>query len=249
MSSEDLVFEFYVKSITCKNMKSISSPLCVNITGCQEIIWSPVTTTICKLTYNRGKRIVFNQTNFQDIKTDFILQQGHGDPTIRASCTFDFYEVYSSNDDDTPTVFNVEAGLNDPNGEPFGTLELQFQIFQYNEFESLMTARKKHKASTRPSTSLNTARVSFTARSQTATVLSAARTPRNTEPGTPVVPKLKLNSTSVPTSARSYGGSTIYDRYLNKNQMWLGTRASTHIDPGSARSSTRKSSHRFEFSK
>lgn len=240
MTSEDLVFEFFVKSISCRNVKSKSSPLLIEINGCTEVIMTPKQTTICKLTYNKGKRIVFNQTNFTNIKTNFILQQGHGDTSVRASSSFDFYEVYKANDDLTPTVFNVEAGLDSPDGDRFGTLELSFQIFPYSELEAMQTTRSMSKASTRShaKSSLSSARSST---AKTSTIRSVANvTTRQPEPGAPTVPK--LNIPSAPLSSRSSTSSSIHERYMKRNEMWLGHHCSTRADePPSSRLSTRSS--------
>ena len=40
MTSEDLVFEFFVKSISCRNVKSKSSPLVIEINGCDVDIYA-----------------------------------------------------------------------------------------------------------------------------------------------------------------------------------------------------------------
>ena len=245
MTSEDLVFEFFVKSISCRNVKSKSSPLVIEINGCAELIFSPKTTTICKITYNRGKRIIFNQTNFTNIKTTFTLQQGHGDTSVRASSTFDFYEIFQANNDLTPTVYNVEAGLDDPNGNRFGTLELSFQIFPYSELEDIQKSFTIIKTSTRPLTSRTatgrTTKFNVTGNTTSrTTVRSVANvTPRQPEPGAPTVPRLNIPTT--PLSSRSCS-SSIHERYMKRNEMWLGHHCSTRCDePPSTRTSSRSS--------
>jgi hypothetical protein len=247
MNSDDLVFEFLIKSVSCRNVKNVSSPLVINITNCTEITVAPKSTTICKLTYNKGKRIIFNQTNFTNIKTNFTLQHGHGDTSTRATCSFDFYEIYKANDDSEPTVFNIEAGLDDVYGQRFGTLELSFQIFPLSEWESIQNTLALTKTATRVKTvkmetlpsSTKSSSLRFSLRSAGS---STSLTPRQNNLGEPTVPRLNLPS--APLSSRSAGGS-IHDRYMKKNELWLGHHCSTRCDELSSSSTRTRSSMKF----
>ncbi|EAY12187.1 hypothetical protein TVAG_003930 [Trichomonas vaginalis G3] len=263
MSADDLVFEVIIKSITCRNMKSQSYPLVMEISGCTELTMYPKLTTICKLTYNKGKRIIFSQSSFSNIKTTFTVQSGCGDTTPKAACTFDFYEIYQANEDLTATIFDVEAGLDDVNGQRFGTLELSFQLFPYCDLQQIQqsktivkTASRSGSASrtlsrteslrqsyTRPETAYtsrpDTARLystrPSTARTSTRSISTFAQ--RQPDPGAPTVPR--LNIPNPPTSSRSRSES-IYDRYMKQNAMWLGPHCSLHADdPSSSKSSAR----------
>lgn len=263
MTSEDLVFEVIVKSITCKNMKSQSYPLVMEISGSAEVTMYPKLTTICKLTYNKGKRIVFSQSTFSNIKTTFSVLNGCGDTGIKAACTFDFYEIYQANEDLTPTIFDVEAGLDDSNGQRFGTLELSFQLFPYIELQQAQQAksivrtvsradsttrsysrtenfgktysRPETAYTSRPETARLYATRPSTARTSTRSITAYAN--RQPEPGAPTVPR--LNIPNAPASSRSRSES-IHDRYMKQNAMWLGPHCSLHADePSSTRSSAR----------
>lgn len=252
MNSEDLVFEFYVKYVTCKNLKCKSYPLVITMTGCPEIQIPPRQTTICKLTYNRGKRIIFNQTNFQNIKTDFVLQAGHGDTDPVASVSFDFHEIYMANENsENPAVFNVEAGLSDPYGVKFGTLYLVFQILTYGEYEDISTMKVSPRHVT-----ISTSRSSRVPSRVLSSLSSSASTPRvivskslhetpvrSSQQITPVISKIPFTqqqsysarnvtiSNKSKKSTASAKGSSIHDRYMKKNEMWIGTHFSTRADP------------------
>ena len=219
--SAELLLEFVIKHVSCKNVGVKSSPLLVNIFGCPEMNISPKSTSICKIVYGKGKRIRFFNEKFPELKGKFYLINGHGDTSIRASATIDFFEIYSSYSDPYPAIFNVECGMDTPEGERFGFLAMSFQFISQTELQNMLKAYSTTKPTLTPRMISNPPTVSR-------------------DPADPVIPRLKIPSTS-----RSIT-SSIHERYLKKNELWIGNHSSTHTEtPRSTRSSASKANLNF----
>lgn len=223
----EFILEFVVHHITCKNVSVKSSPLAVTLAGCPDIILNAKTTTVCKITYNKGKRVSFSHHHLANLNASFVLVQGHGDPTIRATCSFDFYELIQNNvDSNVPTVINLEVGMDSPDGERFGVLFLSFQVYPASELEEIQSKAQSKLSlrNSRPTTPR--ANNSQNRESKRISVRPATSRTSKSVKDTLVVPELQIQA---PLSSRS-AISSIHERYMKKNELWIGHHCSTHAD-------------------
>lgn len=278
ITNSEFVLEFVIHNVVCKNTTVRSSPMVVSLPGCPDITLNAKSATVCKITYEKGKRVSFSHSHLLNLKASFVMVQGHGDQTIRASCSFDFFEIVSSADEQVATVYDVEIGMDKPGGDRFGIMNCSFQLMPAYEFESLgqvypssrpTTARISRQSSlsqTRsavttsrgiPASGLSSSRgiatggaaTSRTASSARRISVSRAETPRDkttTTRQTPYIPELNLQA---PLSSRSQVGS-IHERYMKKNEMWIGNHCSTHSETDKrsrfgSRTSSRQSTARM----
>jgi hypothetical protein len=208
----EFVLEFVVRHVVCRNTAVQSSPLIVTLPGCLPVTLNCRSATIATITLGQVKRVTFGHSHLLNLKTSFVLVHGHGDPSVRASCSFDFFANSSCPDDATPFVYNVEIGMDRPDGDRFGVLNIVYQLMPLSDFEELMShpiaPRNSVPGQHSPPTSPGR-RISVTKRR------SPGRSPRSRASG------VELPSLS-PT------GSSIHDRYLRRNELWIGTHSSTH---------------------
>jgi len=216
MESE-FVLEFVVHHITCRNASAQRSPLVITVPACPSLTLNPRSATIGKVAYERGKRIIFGHSHLLDLKTSFILVQGHGDHTARASCEIDFFALASVGDRRVPAVYDVEVGMQRPAGDHFGLLNVSFQIMPLGEFTEILA-----KPVTAPRSPVRTSDSKPSAKR-----ISVVKqdSPRSARAG-PCVPEIPL---SPPLSSRS-GAASIHERYMKRNELWIGNHCSTHTD-------------------
>ena len=225
LENEDFVLEFIIKNISCKNIHSQSSPLLININGCEEVLISPKNATICKIFYNKGKRFIFHDCNLIDLTTKIFLINGFGDHSIRASCSFNFLEIINNNlKNINPIIYQLEIGMDSSEGFRFGFLTLNFQFYQLKELNFI-----KKTYFIIPENSLNTTRSEIKSLS--------SRSQNKKDSTLPIIPKLDIPSISTRNT-----NSSIHERYMKKNELWIGTHSSTKL------SSTRSSSKSKQFS-
>lgn len=243
IANSEFVLEFVVHSIACRNTAVKSSPIVVSLPGCVDITLNAKSATVCKITYERGKRISFSHSHLLNLKASFVLVQGHGDSTVRASCSFDFFEIMQAADEQVPTVYDVEIGMDRPGGERFGVMYCSFQVIPTSEFKTVtliypsLKTNKTERGIPRPATSATRPR-SFTTKKavtiQRQADISASRTTSAVPTmRTACVPDLTLQT---PPSSRSMQLSSIHDRYMKKNEMWLGPHCSTHSETADKKS-------------
>ena len=234
IANSEFVLEFVIHSISCRNTAVRSSPLVVSVPGCPDLTLNAKSATVCKITYERGKRISFSHSHLLNLKVSFVLVQGHGDSTVRASCSFDFFEIMASADEQVATVYDVEVGMDKPGGERFGVMSCSFQVIPASEFKSgnfgyPSTRPRTERSIPRPTTSMSSKTTGsvpvkkvIAVRKQgdnrTTSALLSARSM--------FVPDLNL----APPSSRSLQVSSIHERYMKKNERWLGNHCSTHSD-------------------
>ncbi|OHT12459.1 hypothetical protein TRFO_17740 [Tritrichomonas foetus] len=131
----DFVLEFVVNYITCRNLNAMASPLSIKIPGCPPIELSPKQTSMTKLTYQKGKRLVFKHAQLLDLNVVFQLHSGHGNLSVRGKCSFDFFEICDKITESDPTVYEVDVTMERSDHSRFGVLNCHFQIFPYRELE------------------------------------------------------------------------------------------------------------------
>lgn len=137
---KEFVLEFVVSHITCKNLNAASSPLSIKIPSCTPIELDPRTVTLTKITFEKGRRLIFAHDRLLDLKSVFELRVGHGNPQVRGSCSVDFFEVSNGIDEGSKTVYDIDVAMQRPDRSHFGILHLTFQIFTLRELEE---ARKQ----------------------------------------------------------------------------------------------------------
>lgn len=265
ITNSEFVLEFVIHNVVCKNTSVRSSPMIVSLPGCPDITLNAKSATVCKITYEKGKRVSFSHSHLLNLKASFVMVQGHGDQTIRASCSFDFFEIVTSADEQVATIYDVEIGMDKPGGERFGIMNCSFQLMPVYEFESIgqvypssrpSTSRLSRQSSLSQTRGASTSRGMATsgaitsrgistggvttARTTTSSKrisVSRAETPRDrtttTTRQTPYIPELNLHQ--APLSSRSQVGS-IHERYMKKNEMWIGHHCSTHSETDNRRS-------------
>lgn len=247
----EFILEFVVHHITCKNVSVRSSPLAVTLPGCPDIIFNAKSSTVCKIAYNKGKRVSFSHYHLINLNSSFVLIQGHGDPTIRATCSFDFYELLQNNSDGTvPTVVNLEVGMDSPDGERFGVLFLSFQIYPASELVEIQS-KAQSKLSTRGSKATTPRAITSQSR-DTKRISVKPTTPRSSTSvkNGNLVPELQIPSQLSSRSAIS----SIHERYMKRNELWIGHHCSTHADEvrprrySSSKISTHSSSREYQYS-
>jgi hypothetical protein len=211
MESE-FVLEFVVRHIVCRNPAVQMSPLIVSIPGCLPVTLNCKSATIGKMTYERGRRLTFSHSHLLNLKSSFVLVQGHGDHSVRASCTFDFFALSSSPDDQIPVVYELEVGMDRPMGDRFGLLTCSFQLMPLPEFQDLLSAQRGPRGSglavAPPSPGR---RISVTKQGS----------PRGSRHG---------SAPELPLLASRPGAPSIHDRYMRRNEGWIGNRSSTHTE-------------------
>jgi hypothetical protein len=226
--NEELVLEILVRHIVCRNRAVQSSPMVVNIPGSPSVMLNCKSAAIGKITYDRGKRLTFNSTHLQNLKVSFILVQGHGNHTVRASCTFDFFTTVSSTTETVPTVYDVEIGMDRPAGDRFGVLSFVFQLMKLSEFRDLLCAPTRMMGTT--------ARASAVERNPPSPVsgrrisVTKQTSPRQKSRSMASVQELPLLNAS---GARP---PSIHERYIRRNEMWIGHHFATHTEGDRARS-------------
>ena len=261
IDNSDYVLEFIVHHISCKNTSVRSSPLIITMPGCIDIVLNAKNSTVCKITYEKGKRLSFSQSHLINLKASFILVQGHGDPTIRAQCGFDFFELTSATEDPVPIVYQVEIGMDKPNGERFGIMYCTFQLMPVYEYRQSQSLNSKTRMSTRASSKLKTPRKINVSKEEK--LIQSRTTPQNSlyglrpqktyqfanyqtqqgswqqqtlVPETPI--NFKMTSSSSKNSfskSKSRLGSSIHERYMKKNELWLGHHCSTQAEDKSTK--------------
>lgn len=135
--SPDFVLEFVVNFITCRNFNAMACPLSVTIPGCPPIELNPKKTSMTKLTYEKGKRLIFQHSRLLDLKVVFELRAGHGNTSVRGKCAFDFFEISDKITENNPTVYDVDVTMLRSDHTRFGVLNCAFQIFPYREYEEI----------------------------------------------------------------------------------------------------------------
>lgn len=135
--SPDFVLEFVVNFITCRNFNAMACPLSVTIPGCPPIELNPKKTSMTKLTYEKGKRLIFQHSRLLDLKVLFELRAGHGNTTVRGKCSFDFFEICDKITENNPTIYEVDVTMLRSDQSRFGVLNCSFQIFPYREYEEI----------------------------------------------------------------------------------------------------------------
>lgn len=150
MNGREFVLEFVVSHISCKNLKAANSPLIIKIPGCAPIELSPRTVTLTRISYEKGKRLIFGHERILDLNTKFELLLGHGNPQVRGKCQIDFFEVAKRIDEKERTIYEIESAMQRPDGSHLGVLYLTFQIFPVREFEEIRQVPKLQSASGQP---------------------------------------------------------------------------------------------------
>lgn len=135
--SPDFVLEFIVNYVTCRNFNAMACPLSVTIPGCPPIELNPKKTSMTKLTYEKGKRLIFQHSRLLDLKVVFELRAGHGNAAVRGKCSFDFFEISDQITENNPTIYEVDVTLLRSDQSRFGVLNCSFQIFPYREYEEI----------------------------------------------------------------------------------------------------------------
>ena len=133
----DFVLEFVVNHITCRNFNAMKCPLSVKIPGCPPIELNPKQATMTKLTYEKGKRLIFKHARLLDLNVVFQLLSGHGNLSIRGKCSFDFFEICDKITENDPTVYQIDITMERSDHSRLGVLNCQFQIFPYREYEEI----------------------------------------------------------------------------------------------------------------
>ncbi|OHT07304.1 hypothetical protein TRFO_24561 [Tritrichomonas foetus] len=247
INNSEFILEFVIHHITCKNTSVRSSPLIVTLAGVPDIVLNAKNATVCKISYEKGKRVSFSHSHLLNLKASFVLVQGHGDPTIRATCSFDFFELTSSADEPTPVVYDVEIGMDKPTGERFGIMNCTFQLMPVYEYKQNIQSQTRFRTSsaTTPRNGLKTPRkISLKDQQsprqpqklyqQSPQSTSLQFSPHQTQysqqqPYVPEIPIPQKNTTTSFASRSNLGGS-IHERYMKKNELWLGHHCSTHSE-------------------
>ena len=268
MNNQEFVLEFIIHHLECKNNDVRKSPILLSMEGTPDLLISPKIATVCKITYNKGKRIRFSHAYLSDMKATFILLYGHGDPSVRAACSLDFFELIEGSDSSQPKIYEIEIGMNGADGNHFGTLFLSFQVFPAKELLKpnvlLMKAAKTSRVSSRPSTSRISVRPQTSRNVQVYPVERSDRTFSSMGTKSGLTPKTErydrgerssrselqipiknINTHPTPPDSGRSNGSTIHERYMESNEKWIGnhfsTKTSSYVVSKSGRSSARSS--------
>lgn len=235
-NDSEYILEFVVHYISCVNTSVQPYPLIITLAGFPDILLNAKSATVCKINYEKGKRVSFSYSHLFNLKASFMLQKSHVDPTIVASCSFDFFELTSSADE--PIIYNVEIGMDKSNGERFGMLNCTFQLMPPEEL--IQNMRNRFRTST-----LQTPRTAKTPRKLTGNKLP--QSPRQhtqnqflQQQTQSYVPDIQLTQTQTQVqtqnqpltkrACRSAIGGSIHERYMKKNELWIGHHCSTHSE-------------------
>jgi hypothetical protein len=204
---------------------------------------NPRNATIGRITYERGKRITFSHSHLTNLKAVIHVVLGHGDQSLRAFCSIDFFSLSSAGDDRIPTIYDVDIGMDRPTGERFGILNLSFQLMPLREFQEAVGVSV-----------YNTPRiVKFHAPSELAPVrASPAPTKKisvsRQDGARPPPASARVVHVNEPSQQQQHSGrstlSSIHERYMKKNELWMGHHASTHADGDSRRTASRSAHSR-----
>lgn len=134
MNTPDYVLEFVVHSITCRNFSAQASPLRISIPLALDMTINPSSTTLSKITYEKGKRIFFNHDNLLNLECKFDLINGHGNFNSRGSCKIDFFTECQEIEKRRPFIYEVNACLISPNNKKIGIMKLSFQMYTFRNF-------------------------------------------------------------------------------------------------------------------
>lgn len=140
---KDFVLEFVVSHITCKNLNAASSPLWIKIPACTPIELNPKSVTMTKITYEKGRRLLFCHDRLLDLNSIFELHFGHGNPQVRGSCSVDFFEVSNGIDELEKKVYDIDVAMQRPDRSHFGILHMTFQLFTTRELAEAAAPMKK----------------------------------------------------------------------------------------------------------
>jgi hypothetical protein len=238
MLNTEFVLEFVVRNVSCRNTSVRSSPLMISLPGCPSLILNARTATIGKITYERGKRATFSHSHLSNLQVLIHLLSGHGDQAIRASCSVDFFNIASVSDDRIPTVYDVDVGMDRPNGDRFGILNIAFQLMSLREFNDLfsptqITPRvvKLHVSTDGTSAKPSQAavkRISISKQEPSQAPSGATKSARGPDLSRPVSSRAAISS--------------IHERYMKRNELWIGHHTSTHADGDSRRGPSRSAS-------
>jgi hypothetical protein len=238
MLNTEFVLEFVVRNVSCRNTSVRSSPLMISLPGCPPLPLNARTATIGKITYERGKRVTFSHSHLSNLQALIHLLSGHGDQTIRASCSVDFFNIASVSDDRIPTVYDVEVGMDRPNGDRFGILNIAFQLISLREFSDLICPAQI----TPRVVKFQVATDAAPAKPSPAPVkrISISKQEPSRAPSA-AIKSAHGPDLSHPVSSRS-ALSSIHERYMKRNELWIGHHASTHADGDSRRGPSRSAS-------
>ena len=235
-NDSEYILEFVVHHISCVNTSVQPYPLIITLAGFPDILLNAKSATVCKITYEKGKRVSFSYSHLLNLKASFMLVKSHVDPTIVASCSFDFFELTSSADD--LIVYDVEIGMDKQNGERFGMLNCSFQLMPSGEL--IQNMRNRFRTST-----LQTPRNVKTPRKLTGNKLTQSphQLTQNQyfqQQNQSYVPEIQLTQTQLQTqtqtqplskrTSKSAISGSIHDRYMKKNELWIGHHCSTHSE-------------------
>lgn len=236
-NKSEFVLEFVVHSISCKNTSVRSSPLIITLAGCPDILLNAKSATVCKITYEKGKRISFSHSHLMNLKASFVLVKGHGDQTIRAACSFDFFELTSVNDEFSSIVYELEVGMDKPNGDRFGIMSCSFQIMPVFEYQKATTQTRFRTTTSTVQTprKLNTQRVISVGKQSQPNTSRSVKPQSITAGQSQKAPMLFQSDASYSSrksvqSSRSALGSSIHERYMKKNELWIGNHCSTRSE-------------------
>jgi hypothetical protein len=219
--------------------------LIVTLPGCPTLTLNAKSATIRKITYDHGKRIIFSHAQISNLQTTFVLIQGHGDPTVRASISFDFLEIVDSGDHRVRSVYQIEVGMDRPTGGPFGTLSLHVQIIPLDEFQEAFGAPLPTSTALQGTTFQRPAEPPRRVVSQAANLktgasptgkrIAVSRHDVGRAPSArgPPRPDWQLQMASRPQTP------SIHERYMQRNELWIGHHCSTRTEHDSSRSSSR----------
>lgn len=139
---KEFVLEFLVSHITCKNLNAASSPLFIKVPTCAPIEMDPRTVTLTRITFEKGRRLIFAHDRLLDLNSTFELHFGHGNPQVRGSCSVDFFEVSNGIDENAKKLYDIDVAMQRPDRSHFGILHLTFQIFTVRELEEARALQK-----------------------------------------------------------------------------------------------------------
>ena len=139
---KEFVLEFMVSHITCKNLNAAGSPLWIKIPALVPIELTPRAVTLTRITYEKGRRLLFCHDRLLDLNSIFELHFGHGNPQVRGSCSVDFFEVSNGIDENAKKLYDIDVAMQRPDRSHFGILHLTFQIFTVRELEEARALQK-----------------------------------------------------------------------------------------------------------
>ena len=142
---KEFVLEFMVSHITCKNLNAASSPLWIKIPALVPIELTPRAVTLTRITYEKGRRLLFCHDRLLDLNSIFELHFGHGNPQVRGTCSVDFFQVSNGIDENEKKVYDIDVAMQRPDRSHFGILHLTFQLFTRRELVEAQTPKKVQK--------------------------------------------------------------------------------------------------------